>query len=835
MPLDGFARDLLQPHALDLAVGAGEIFGDEIGSEAHRIEDLRAAIGLIGGDAHLRHDLEQALVGRLDVALDRFLRRKLLVELGQHRLDGLEGEIGIDRFRAVTGKRRELMHLIGLAGLDHQADRGPQAAADQMMMHRTGRQQRGDGHAVGAGGAVGQDDDVLARAHSLLGALAELVERLAHGGGAVVGAKGDVERDGAELVVGDLADAPDALQIVVGQDRMRRLEPLLLRGAFEVEQVRPRPDEGHERHDELLADRVDRRVGHLGEVLLEIRVQQLGLVGQRRDRRVGAHRADRFLAGLGHGQHQELGALLRVAERLLAIEQADIGARRRRGAPRQLMHADLGAVQPLLIGMRRGELGLDLLVGDDAALLKVDEQHLAGLQPPFLDDGFLGDRQHAALGGHDDQAIVGDEVARGPQAVAVERGADLAAVGEGHGGGAVPRLHQAGVILVKRAALGIHQRIAGPRLGDQHHRRMREAVAALHEEFERVVEAGGVGLAFVGNRPELFDVGTEQRRGYARLARGHPVEIAAQCIDLAVMGDHAVGVGELPGREGVGRKALMHERERRGEQRMMQIGVIRPELIGEEHALVDQRAAGQRYGIETDVAAAGIAVDGVGDHLAQHVEPALEIVLILDVGPATDKHLAVRRLGLDHRCREAGIVRRHVAPAEQLQPLRLDDALDHGLAIDALRAIARHEHVADGVMAGLGQLDPERSRDLLQECVRDLHQDTGAVTGQRVGARRPAMGEVLQDLDAMLDDLVARPPLEVGYEADATGVVLALRIIESLRERRRRPRRGYGTRERPTRCHRHMKPRPRLTPRARGGQKSLGQRPDLHQLRARSG
>jgi hypothetical protein len=41
----------------------------------------------------------------------------------------------------------------------------------------------------------------------------------------------------------------------------------------------PRPDEGHERHNQLLADRVDRRVRHLREVLLEIGVQQLRPVG----------------------------------------------------------------------------------------------------------------------------------------------------------------------------------------------------------------------------------------------------------------------------------------------------------------------------------------------------------------------------------------------------------------------------------------------------------------------------------------------------------------------------------------------------------------------------
>ena len=138
---------------------------------------------------------------------------------------------------------------------------------------------------------------------------------------------------------------------------------------------------------------------------------------------------------------------------------------------------------------------------------------------------------------------------------------------------------------------------------------------------------------------------------------------------------------------------------------MMQIGVIGPELIGEEHALVDQRAAGQRHGVEADVAAAGLAVDGVGDHLAQDIEPALEIVLVLHVWSAADEHLTVRRLGLDHGGRKTGIVERHVAPAEQLQSLGIDHAGDHGLAIDALRAVARQEHLADGVMAGLGQLD----------------------------------------------------------------------------------------------------------------------------------
>ena len=361
-----------------------------------------------------------------------------------------------------------------------------------------------------------------------------------------------------------------------------------------IEQVRPRPDEGHERHHQLLADRVDRRVGDLGEVLLEIGVEELRLVGQRRDRRVVAHRADRFLAGGGHRLHQDAQVLLGVAEGLLAIEQRHVGADLARLHGAVLEH-HLGALEPLAVGMLARERGLDLLVGDDAALFEIDEQHLAGLQAPLLDDLLLRDRQHAGFRRHDDEVVVGDEPARRPQAVAVERRADLPAVGEGDRGRAVPRLHQGGVVLVEGAALLVHQRIAGPRLRNQHHGGMRQRVAALHQELERVVEAGGVRLALVGDRPQLRDVVAEQLGVDRSLARRHPVDVAAQRVDLAVVADHAVGMRERPGRERVGGEALVDQRQRRLEVRIVQVGIVFAELVGEEHALVDDGAARQRH------------------------------------------------------------------------------------------------------------------------------------------------------------------------------------------------------------------------------------------------
>ena len=192
------------------------------------------------------------------------------------------------------------------------------------------------------------------------------------------------------------------------------------------------------------------------------------------------------------------------------------------------------------VGMALGQRRLELLVGNEPAFLEIDQQHLARLQPPLGDDLFFRNRQHADFRRHDDAVVAGDDVARRPQAVAVERGADLPAVGEGDRRRAVPRLHQRGVVFVEGAALLVHQRIARPRFGNHHHHRMRERIAAHGEEFERVVEAGGVGLAFVGDRPQLGDVVAEFRRRHRRLPRRHPVVVAAQRVDLAVVGDHAV-------------------------------------------------------------------------------------------------------------------------------------------------------------------------------------------------------------------------------------------------------------------------------------------------------
>ncbi len=154
---------------------------------------------------------------------------------------------------------------------------------------------------------------------------------------------------------------------------------------------------------------------------------------------------------------------------------------------------------------------------------------------------------------------------------------------------------------------------------------MRHGVAAAHQEFQRVVEAGGIRLTLIGDRPELGDVVAEKFGRDRSLARRHPVDVAAQRVDFAVMGNHAVWVCQLPGREGVGGEALVNERDRAFEARIGEVLVISTDLIGQEHALVDDGRGGERHRIEIlrFLAAAGI-IDAVRQNLADQEQTAFE-------------------------------------------------------------------------------------------------------------------------------------------------------------------------------------------------------------------
>ena len=170
--------------------------------------------------------------------------------------------------------------------------------------------------------------------------------------GAFAGRPGAVDGGGAEGAVHQFGNRADLFHIGVGQHRLVHFQPLV-RARFAAQQIGARPDHRDQAHHQFLADRIDRRIGDLGEILLEIIVEQLGLVREHRQRRVGAHRADRIVAHLRHRLQEELQVFLGVAEGLLLIEQqrriVGLGAVifRQVGQVFQLV---LRRLQPFLIG-----------------------------------------------------------------------------------------------------------------------------------------------------------------------------------------------------------------------------------------------------------------------------------------------------------------------------------------------------------------------------------------------------------------------------------------------------------------------------------------------------
>ena len=90
-------------------------------------------------------------------------------------------------------------------------------------------------------------------------------------------------------------------EIVLRQKGVRQLQHAALARRL-LEQVALAAHAADERHHDLFAQRIDGRVRHLGEVLLEVAKEQLRLVRQHREGNVDPHRcppAPRRAAAIG--------------------------------------------------------------------------------------------------------------------------------------------------------------------------------------------------------------------------------------------------------------------------------------------------------------------------------------------------------------------------------------------------------------------------------------------------------------------------------------------------------------------------------------------------------
>ena len=253
--------------------------------------------------------------------------------------------------------------------------------------------------------------------------------------GAVCDRPGDVDRVRLEDVRLDLAQA---LELVVAQDRVVDHELARVLGRL-VEQVPLGADERLHAHHDRLADRVDRRVRHLREELLEVRVEERPPVGEHGERRVVAHRARPPPPRSRRAARASPSCPPACSRRRAAARRSGSAERRAAARSRQVGEPHVLALEPLAVGLRRGDLALHLGVRDDAALRRGRRGRACpGCSRPLRMTLRRRDVEHAGLGGEHDPAVGRLEPAPGTQAVAVERRADQRAVGERDRGRARP-------------------------------------------------------------------------------------------------------------------------------------------------------------------------------------------------------------------------------------------------------------------------------------------------------------------------------------------------------------------------------------------------------------
>ena len=635
-------------------------------------------------------------------------------------------------------------------------------------MHRGEHEQRRDRREVLVGVAVAEHDELGAVLDRVIDFLAHLREALLHALVAGLDAVQAADRDRRAAGQGGV-DVLDLRELVVVDHR--EVERDVLRVVWAPRQeVALRAEAERQRRDDFFTDRVERRVRHLRELLREVVEQQPGTLAEHRDRGVAAHRTERLSAVLAHRGEQDAHLLLGVAER--ALTARDRGDRVHDVlALRKVGEAHAPGVEPLLPGLERRELGLDLVVFDDALLCRVDEEHATGAKASAALDALGLEVEHAGLAADDDQAVGGLGPAAGAQPVAVERRADDGAVGEDERRRSVPGLHLHRVVVVERAQVAVDVDLLLVGLRHHHHDRVRQAASREGEQLQHLVERRRVARALRADRKERTDV-AQQLRLQLGLPRAHPVAVAVDGVDLAVVGEHAQRLGERPGREGVGRVPGVHDRELRGEPLIGQVGVERLELERRDHALVAERAAGQRHEVRAELAARALAqpVDAAVQSDARQSGLGAE-------ARARDEQLLEDRACGEGELAEVGLVDRHRAPAEDDQVLARRDLRDTRLERSALFGVVRQEGHARGVLADRRKIEVH---DRAEEGIRHLRQDAGAVAGTRVRPDRTAVLEVAQGCQRQGDDVMSGLATKCRDHGQAAGVLFERGVVHPL-------------------------------------------------------
>ena len=234
----------------------------------------------------------------------------------------------------------------------------------------------------------------------------------------------------------------------------------------------------------------------------------------------------------------------------------------------------------------------------------------------------------------------------------------------------------------------------------------------------------------------------------------------------------------LPAGECVGGEARMDKSQGRFHRGIGQIHKVFTHLLGHKHPLVNQCPGRNARRVPERVQARG-PVFLVG-HFSDHKELALEVHVAGATRTAGDEHLAVHRFAVQCCFSKGRVVGWHSPPSKHLLTVRSRHLLEILLALGADLRVGGYIQHSNRVMAGLWKADAETLGHLVEKRVGDLQENPRSVPGIHLASTGPAVIQVHQHGQGLLNNLVGSFTLHLANKSYAARIVLKLRVIQPL-------------------------------------------------------